>query len=249
MTQRERKCFAPLICLFALSVVLFCYLLTAGRDVRFTTHGVPQNAKETANFRGDILICIDPGHGGADPGAVEETADGTLLSEKDFTLCMAHKLAARLREMGYEVCLTREGDRRMCAGDARDELRTRLAFCTESGVDLLLSLHANAYRGEGRAYGARVYYHPASPAKEAAPLFAESISQHTGALVGRNARTEADATYAILSDESMTALLLELGFMTDPAEFAAMCGKTWQNEMTAALAEATDRYFINEQSR
>ena len=45
MTQRERKCFAPLICLFALSVVLFCYLLTAGRDVRFTTHGVPLYGK------------------------------------------------------------------------------------------------------------------------------------------------------------------------------------------------------------
>lgn len=243
MTQRERRYFGPLICLVALGILLFGYLLTEGRGMNFATHGVPQ-IENNEEFCTDFLICLDPGHGGADPGAVETAEDGKVVREKDFALALAHRIGAQLEEMGYRVCYTREGDARMSKGNARDELHARLAFCNAHEVDLLISLHANAYRGEGRAYGARVYYHPETDgACAAANLFAESISQHTGAMIGRSARTEADATYAILSDTSFPSLLLEVGFFTDPFEFAVMQTEKWQTAMTEALATATDRYF------
>ena len=243
MSQRERRYFAPLICLVALGILLFGYLLTEGRGINFATHGVAQTENK-ADFRADFLICLDPGHGGLDPGAVEVTEDGKVVREKDFTLALARRIGARLEEMGYRVCYTRKGDARMSKGNARDELHARLAFCNAQAVDLILSLHTNAYRGEGRAYGARIYYHPETEgANGAANLFAESISQHTGAMIGRSARTEADGTYAILSDTSVVSLLLEVGFFTDAAEFAAMQTEEWQTAMTEALAGATDRYF------
>ena len=251
MTQRERerRFFAPLICLVALGILLFGYLLTEGRGVYFATHGVAQ-IEEEANLRANFLICLDPGHGGTDPGAVEVAEDGVTVREKEMMLSLAHRIGARLEEMGYRVCYTREGDARMSKGNARDELHARLAFCAEREVDLILSLHANAYRGAGRAYGARVYYHPETQGADgAAILFAESISQHTGAIIGRSARVEADGTYAILSDSEVVSLLLEVGFLTDPEELAAMRGEEWQSAMTNAIASATDRWFIKEQSR
>jgi N-acetylmuramoyl-L-alanine amidase len=45
------------------------------------------------------------------------------------------------------------------------------------------------------------------------------------------------------------ALLLEVGFLTDPHELAAMQSEEWQSEMTNAIAEALDRYFIKKESR
>lgn len=249
MSQREKRYFAPLMCLTALGILLFGYLLTEGRGVHFATHGVAQMQNE-AEMRSEFLICLDPGHGGADPGATEVGEDGVTVREKDLMLALARRIGAHLEEMGYRVCYTREGDARMSKGNARDELHARLAFCASQEVDIVLSLHANAYRGVGRAYGARVYYHPeCEGADGVATLFAESISQHTGAIIGRSARVEADGTYAILSDTGVTALLLEVGFLTDPAELAAMQSEEWQSEMTNAVAEAADRCFIKKQSR
>lgn len=249
MSERERRFFAPLMCLLALALLLLGYLLSEGHGTRFATHGAAQTANEAA-LRSEFLICLDPGHGGADPGAVEVGADGVTVREKELVLLLAHRIGARLSELGYRVCYTREGDARLSSGNARDELHARLAFCAEREVDLVLSLHTNAYRGAGRAYGARVYYHPdAARGAEAANLFAEEISQHTGAIIGRPARTEADGSYAILSDASITALLLEVGFLTDPAELAAMRSEEWQSALTDAVALSADRFFITEQSR
>ena len=82
MNERERRYFAPLICLFALAVLLVGYLLTEGRGVHFATHGVPQTEENTFSTA-DFLVCLDAGHGGADPGAVE-VADVVLPDGKTF---------------------------------------------------------------------------------------------------------------------------------------------------------------------
>jgi N-acetylmuramoyl-L-alanine amidase len=84
-------------------------------------------------------IVIDPGHGGGDEG----THTSTGLVEKDLTLDISKRLAARLRAAGIQPLLTRERDERVSLAD-------RAAFANRSAADLFVSIHVNWFR-DGRA--------------------------------------------------------------------------------------------------
>ncbi len=92
-------------------------------------------------------IVVDAGHGGKDPGAVGPSG----LREKDVTLTLARKIAARLREtLGCEVVLTRDRDVFL-------PLEERTAIANKVGADLFISIHANAAPNR-QAYGIETYY-------------------------------------------------------------------------------------------
>jgi N-acetylmuramoyl-L-alanine amidase len=91
-------------------------------------------------------IVLDPGHGGADPGA--PAAGG--LWEKDITLDVAQRLRLLLVEGGFEVLLTREKDETV-------SLRERAQFANYQRGDLFVSIHFNALKS--RTYrGLETYY-------------------------------------------------------------------------------------------
>jgi N-acetylmuramoyl-L-alanine amidase len=79
-------------------------------------------------------IVVDPGHGGHDTGAIGPRG----VREKDVALAIARRLARRLRAAGFEVVLTRDGDRYLA-------LEERAAIANERGGDLFVSIHANAH--------------------------------------------------------------------------------------------------------
>jgi len=82
-----------------------------------------------------LTVVIDPGHGGEQDGA-PGVAKGVW--EKDLTLAIAKKLAAKLRtDLGAVVMLTREGDEHLFLG-------RRIAFANAHGADLFLSIHLNS---------------------------------------------------------------------------------------------------------
>lgn len=91
-------------------------------------------------------IVLDPGHGGADPGA--QGVDGIL--EKDVVLAIAQRLKRRLEESSNaKVLLTRETD-------ATRTLAERTAFANANSADLFVSIHANADRS-GELQGIETY--------------------------------------------------------------------------------------------
>jgi len=79
-------------------------------------------------------VIVDAGHGGHDTGAVGPSR----VREKDVTLAIARRLAARLEASGYEVLLTRKDDRYLA-------LEERTAFANAHRGDLFVSIHANAH--------------------------------------------------------------------------------------------------------
>lgn len=84
----------------------------------------------------DVVIAIDAGHGGEDPGAIG--ARGTR--EKDVTLALARRLASRInREPGMRAVLIRDGDYYV-------SLRGRIRKAREARADLFISIHADAFR-------------------------------------------------------------------------------------------------------
>ncbi len=102
---------------------------------------------DTRRGRGPaIIVAIDAGHGGEDPGAIG--AGGTL--EKDVTLAVARELAKLInREPGLEALMIRDGDYYV-------GLRDRIAIAREGRADLFVSIHADAF-ANAKAKGSSVY--------------------------------------------------------------------------------------------
>jgi N-acetylmuramoyl-L-alanine amidase len=111
----------------------------------------------------DLVVAIDAGHGGKDPGATGK--DGT--HEKDVVLQIAHRLEKLLqRESGYTPIMIRDGDYFM-------PLRDRMGKAREEKADLFISLHADA-SPHSSAHGSSVYILSENGASsEAAHLLAE----------------------------------------------------------------------------
>ena len=93
------------------------------------------------------LICIDAGHGGHDPGAVNHNVG---VTEKSLTLKIAALLGAALASVGHDVFFTRELDVFVPLG-------TRCKVANEAGADLFISVHINA-AADGKARGIETWH-------------------------------------------------------------------------------------------
>ncbi|NDB17625.1 MAG: N-acetylmuramoyl-L-alanine amidase, partial [Gammaproteobacteria bacterium] len=94
----------------------------------------------------EVVVAIDAGHGGQDPGAIGRGG----LREKDVVLDIARELAARInREPGMRAFLTRDGDYFLT-------LRQRIRRARDAGAQLFVSVHADSVR-DPRVSGSSVY--------------------------------------------------------------------------------------------
>ncbi|AGI26299.1 N-acetylmuramoyl-L-alanine amidase [Pseudomonas sp. ATCC 13867] len=94
----------------------------------------------------DIVVAIDAGHGGEDPGALGPNG----LHEKNITLAIARELQRQINQMkGFRAELTRTGDYFI-------PLRGRTAIARKKGADLFVSIHADAAPSRS-AFGASVF--------------------------------------------------------------------------------------------
>ncbi len=111
------------------------------------SHHIPQPFLQVGPSRGRIVIAIDPGHGGSDPG----THGPHRLDEKVVTLAIAKILARKIdRTPGLTAFLTRRRDRYV-------GLRQRVLEAQSHHAALFISIHANAYPQLPRVRGGAVY--------------------------------------------------------------------------------------------
>jgi N-acetylmuramoyl-L-alanine amidase len=144
----------------------------------------------------DVVIIIDPGHGGKDPGAIGPK--GTM--EKNVVLAISKELAALInKEVGMKAVLTRSTDRYV-------GLRERLAIARKHNADLFISIHADAFK-HASAHGASVFalsQHGAT--SEAARWLAEK--ENHADLGGINLQEfEDELVRSVLIDLSQTATI------------------------------------------
>lgn len=156
----------------------------------------PVLSVESLDERRDIVIAIDPGHGGEDPGA---SGPGGLR-EKTVVLQIARRLEAQLAKIpGYKPVLVRTGDYYVSLKNRRDRARNLEA-------DLFISIHADAFR-EKSAYGASVY---ALSKRGATSTTAQYLadSENAADLVGGVELSDMDPMLAgVIADLSMDGTL------------------------------------------
>ncbi len=101
---------------------------------------------DSAHPKRDIIVVVDPGHGGKDPGAVGANGE----REKDVVLSIARQLAKRIeREKGFTVRLVRNSD-------VYVPLRKRVEIARQHNADIFISIHADA-APRRTASGASIY--------------------------------------------------------------------------------------------
>ncbi len=109
-----------------------------------------QQVVQTQSGRRDIVIAIDAGHGGEDPGALGPKVGKRRLREKDVVLAISKQLAKLINaEKGYRAELVRSGDYYIPLRKRRDAAR-------EKRADLFVSIHADAFKNP-KARGASVF--------------------------------------------------------------------------------------------
>jgi N-acetylmuramoyl-L-alanine amidase len=206
---------------------------------------VPDNTNRT--------IVIDPGHGGWNTGT-RSVVDGRL--EKEFTLDWARRLAPLLEKDGWHVLLTR-------TNDADVSLADRVAFAERHHATLFLSLHFNsAGNGAHDQSGLETYcLTPAGMPSNLTRGYADDESQ----VFPNNAWDEQNLQYAVrlhrallavnggvdrgvrrarflgvLRGQNCPAVLLEAGYLSNPAEARRIADPAYRQKLAEAVAKALE---------
>jgi N-acetylmuramoyl-L-alanine amidase len=166
----------------------------------------PEAAIDKAHPKRDIIVVVDPGHGGKDPGAVGAKGE----REKDVVLSIAQLLAKRLkREKGFDVKLVRNDDFFV-------PLRKRVEIARKHNADMFISVHADA-APRLNASGASVYCLSEGGATSATARFMaqrENGADLLGATSLLNLKDKDPMLAGVILDMSMNATIaasLQLG--------------------------------------
>jgi N-acetylmuramoyl-L-alanine amidase len=162
---------------------------------------VKKSVKQSA--KRNIIIAIDAGHGGEDPGALGPGR----VREKDVVLAIARKLHAQLtRDKGFQSTLIRSGDYYISLKGRRELARKRQA-------DLFVSIHADAFKRK-EASGASVYALSTRGATSTAASYLAQRENSADLVGGVSLSDKDDVLAGVLADLSMTSTLdtsLKLG--------------------------------------
>ena len=164
-----------------------------------------------------IKIYVDQGHNPVNPNA---GAEGNGLREQNITYRIGQELATLLRaDPDYEVRLSRPTEQTQLGTSLSSSLRARVQDANAWGADYFISLHTNASEITS-ASGTEAYVYARTG--EAFPL-AESIVTGVTDVTGLPDRgTFVRSGLYVLRKSAMPAVLLEMGFITNPGDAALM---------------------------
>lgn len=186
----------------------------------------------------DARIVLDAGHGGWDPG---KTGTGGA-NEKELNLAVVEKLAEYLEQGGAEVILTRTSDDALGEGK-RTDMAERKRIANESGADILVSIHQNAFPS-AKVKGAQVFYHNSSDSgKVLAECVQESLRNRVDGSNHRQAKENKD--YYILRTTEIPAVIVECGFLSNYEEEKLLNDAEYQEKLAWAIYCGILDYFEN----
>lgn len=161
---------------------------------------------EEATEQDVLTVCLDPGHGGTDPGC---DYNGRIESEDNWALALAVK--QEMESKGIEVIMTRNDN------DTKVFLKDRVAIANASGADYFISLHRN--KGDG--YGIETWMTATNDTAVTETLTNNVHNALVGVGVQRDrgvktgTETGEGSDYYVIGNTTMPACLLEFGFINN----------------------------------
>ncbi len=182
-------------------------------------------------------ICIDPGHGGGDSGAVGPTK----FTEKEANLDIALDLKQYLEGQGAKVIMTRQTDTSLTSAvSGHDELAARVKVANDSKADIFISIHNNASDSPS-SNGTETYYY--SKGSEASKLLAKTVFDHQIAKTGLHPRGTFPANFYVIKYTDMPGMLSESAFISNPAEEAKLKDPAFRQTIAEGIGEGIQEYF------
>ena len=178
-----------------------------------------------------MRICIDPGHGGHDSGAVGPAG----LTEAAAVLSISGYLWGGLENGKHSARMTRESDVYLT-------LQERCDFAHSMNADLFLSIHANA-ADSPQANGFEVWTSPGwTPADPFATGIFNSVRESFVNLRGRVDSSDGDpdkeSKFYVLMHTKMPAVLIETAFISNPVEEEKLTDPGWRMRMAGAIVSS-----------
>ncbi len=201
--------------------------------------------KNSNRYR-QVLVVVDPGHGGSDPGT---TSVILKKREAEIVLDVAQRLNKLLEEAGFRTYMTRNDDTYIALQDRAD-------VANQLNADLFISIHANASTmidpvtkkdvPNPLPYGIETYYHPNKDnltKYNNSSTMAKILQKELVGLMKGNDRGAKTANYFVLRETKMPAILTELGFLSNPEEEKKLLSESYRQKAAEALFNATVKYF------
>ncbi|MEE8445559.1 MAG: N-acetylmuramoyl-L-alanine amidase [Alphaproteobacteria bacterium] len=225
--------------------------------------------------RSRIVIAIDPGHGGIDPGTVGVRGS----KEKTITLAVALELKRQLEASGrYKVVLTRQGDTFV-------RLRDRISRARRAGAKLFISLHADSIRNRATRGGSVYTLSERASDVEASALAAKE--NRADAIAGVDLSRQSDdvadilidlaqretmnlsakfanilvrtlapeirllrnthrfAGFTVLKAPDVPSVLFELGYLSNRVDELLLRRRSYRVKLAARVVKAVDRFFAH----
>lgn len=192
---------------------------------------IPANVAQKSNktvkkgIKGKTIV-LDPGHGGTDNGTTG--AYGTL--EKLATLKTANALYEKLKKAGARVILTRNSDTYV-------SLPERTAISNTNHADAFVSIHFDSAE-DPHTRGHTTYYYHAQDYN-----FARLVNNQITSRLGTVDRGVKFGDFHVIRENTQPAILLELGYLSSPAEEKHIAEKSFQTKAVAGIYNGLKAYF------
>ena len=180
-----------------------------------------------------ITLVIDAGHGGKDPG--KPAGSKKYKHEKDINLDIALKVGKLLEDnvKGLKIIYTRKTDKWV-------NLDNRVIIANRAKADLFLSIHCNSNPNR-HIYGTRTHFHDyrSVSTQKLAKAYESAYARAGRKSRGVQSTHDRGMSLFVLENTKMTAILTEVGFITNPTEEKYLNSSLGQTKLAKAIYDAT----------
>lgn len=214
------------------------FVLVSAFAVKLTNHQPIAGSNQLAGK--NITIVIDAGHGGIYPG----TISNGKIAEKDITLSIAQKIKALAPGFNIDIVLTRNNDALVGnAKDLREDLLNRVAIAKNAHAAAFISIHVNATASPNTdSTGIEAWISGKKDDTKARQLASTLLTSLKSAYATQETIQQREVGVQVLDHNSCPAVLLECGFITNPADLAFISNAANQEKVARKILEGIVQY-------
>lgn len=217
------------LCIILISIVLICAIF-----------GIFYAVQTTSSPKPEYSIVIDAGHGGADGGCIGKSSG---VTENELNLEYAETLKSICEGLGLKVVMTRTDLNGLysplASNKKRSDMEARQKIIEESGADVVLSVHMNAFPLTS-SRGAQVFF---DSKNQGGKELAQSIQTSLHDSIAYAKSSASDGDLYILNCTQIPGALVEFGFLSNLEEEKLLLDESYRQDICYAVVCGILDYF------
>ncbi len=183
-----------------------------------------------------VIILLDVGHGGFDPGS---GGIDSGVTESELNLAVAKFVAEKLGEKGYYVFMTRMGEYAVANTKAED-MAARTNMMKNDIFTVAISIHMNSFPSDRSVSGTRLFCYPGSIQGQS---LAAGIMSKIAAATGQRNRDVVADDLMVVREPICPSALVECGFLSNSSDEANLRTTSYQQTLAQAVADGVQSYI------